>query len=56
MHVVQKLIGHGGYSLDLRIPGEKERSNDVCSYIQTKYEDVVLALQGMQALFLVSRH
>ena len=56
-HLVDCLLQDGGYNvhcLDLCIPLEKNRKKEVCSYIQADictYEDMVLALQGIEAVF-----
>ena len=59
-HMVECLLGDGGYNvhcLDLQIPKEHQRNEEVCSYIQAdigNYRDMVKALQGMDAVFHIA--
>ena len=55
--IVSCLLKDGGYkvhSLDLFIPEEENRNNEVCSYIQadiTNYDDLCIAMKGMDVVF-----
>ena len=59
-HMVECLLEDGSYNvhcLDLQIPTEEQRSEEVCSYIQAdigNYKDMVEALQRMDAVFHIA--
>ena len=59
-HMVECLLEDGGYNvhcLDLYIPKEEQRNEEVCSYIQAdigNYKDMVKALEGMEAVFHIA--